>query len=125
VVVAVCDTGCGISPEHLPRLFDRFHRPDWPDLHNPAGTGLGLAIVKSIMELHGGNAVIESTPGMGTTVRLRFPVPAAGRETALPRLAGGTAAPSPAEATRTAKFECLPGRGSGAPDLHGESPGTA
>lgn len=72
-LVAVSDTGCGISPEHLPRIFDRFYRPGWPDPHHTGGTGLGLAIVKSIMDLHGGSAGIESTPGMGTTVSLRFP----------------------------------------------------
>jgi two-component system heavy metal sensor histidine kinase CusS len=72
-VVAVSDTGCGIAPEHLPRIFDRFYRPDRPGHHNPDGTGLGLAIVRSIMELHGGSAGIDSTPGKGTVVTLRFP----------------------------------------------------
>ncbi|HSD59878.1 MAG TPA: sensor histidine kinase, partial [Burkholderiales bacterium] len=110
---------------HLPRLFDRFHRPDWPDLHKPTGTGLGLAIVKSIMELHGGNAIVESTLGMGTSVRLRFPVSAAGSETASPTVAGATATPSPADAARAAQFECLPGRGGSAPNLPGENPSTA
>lgn len=79
-VVAVADTGSGIAPEHLPRIFDRFYRPDRPGSHIPDGTGLGLAIVKSIMELHGGDARIESAPGAGTTVKLHFPSSARSEE---------------------------------------------
>jgi two-component system heavy metal sensor histidine kinase CusS len=73
VEVRVSDTGAGIGPEHLPRIFDRFYRADRARSRRPEGTGLGLAIVKSIMDLHGGSASIESEPGKGTTVTLRFP----------------------------------------------------
>jgi two-component system heavy metal sensor histidine kinase CusS len=73
VEVSVRDTGCGIESEHLPRVFDRFYRADRARSHSPKGTGLGLAIVKSIMDLHQGTITIQSEPGKGTTVTLRFP----------------------------------------------------
>jgi two-component system, OmpR family, heavy metal sensor histidine kinase CusS len=69
--VSVRDTGSGIAPEHLPRVFDRFYRGDAS--RSSAGTGLGLALVKSIAGLHGGSARIESELGRGTTVILTFP----------------------------------------------------
>jgi two-component system heavy metal sensor histidine kinase CusS len=72
LVVSVSDTGLGIAPEHLPRLFDRFYRPD-PARSSGQGVGLGLAIVKSIGELHGGRASIASRPGAGCVVTLNFP----------------------------------------------------
>ena len=70
--VAVSDTGAGIPPEHLPRVFDRFYRAE--SSRSSDGAGLGLALVKSIVELHGGQATIESNPGQGTIVKLRFPL---------------------------------------------------
>jgi len=69
--VAVSDTGSGIAPEHLPRLFDRFYRVE--SSRGSDGAGLGLALVKSIVDLHGGSASIQSEPGQGTTVTLVFP----------------------------------------------------
>jgi two-component system heavy metal sensor histidine kinase CusS len=69
--VAVKDSGSGIAPEHLPRVFDRFYRAD--SSRSSQGSGLGLALVKSIMDLHGGAAVVESEVGRGTTVSLTFP----------------------------------------------------
>ena len=72
LIVAVSDTGVGILPEHLPRLFDRFYRPD-SARSSGEGVGLGLAIVKSIAELHGGRASITSRPGAGCVVTLNFP----------------------------------------------------
>jgi two-component system heavy metal sensor histidine kinase CusS len=71
--VAVSDTGCGIAPEHLPRVFDRFYRAE--SSRGSDGAGLGLALVKSIVDLHGGSAIIESNVGRGTTVKLIFPLP--------------------------------------------------
>ncbi|PZR71132.1 MAG: two-component sensor histidine kinase [Chthoniobacterales bacterium] len=69
--VSVKDTGSGIAPEHLPRVFDRFYRAD--SSRSSDGSGLGLALVKSITELHGGSATIESTVGTGTIVTITFP----------------------------------------------------
>jgi two-component system heavy metal sensor histidine kinase CusS len=71
--VAVSDTGCGIAAEHLPRVFDRFYRAE--SSRSSDGAGLGLALVKSIVDLHGGSAIIESNVGRGTTVKLIFPLP--------------------------------------------------
>ena len=71
--VAVSDNGSGIAAEHLPRVFDRFYRAE--SSRGSDGAGLGLALVKSIVDLHGGSAVIESNPGCGTTVTLKFPLP--------------------------------------------------
>lgn len=67
-VIAVQDSGKGISPEDLPRVFDRFFTT------KETGLGLGLAIVKKIMEAHGGEVAIESARGGGTRVAMGFPV---------------------------------------------------
>jgi two-component system heavy metal sensor histidine kinase CusS len=69
--IAVSDNGCGIGPEHLPRVFDRFYRAE--SSRGSDGAGLGLALIKSIVELHGGSARIQSEVGRGTTVKLSFP----------------------------------------------------
>ena len=69
--ICVRDTGSGIPPEHLPRVFDRFYRAD--PSRSAGGTGLGLALAKSIVDLHGGSATIQSQVGQGTTVTLTFP----------------------------------------------------
>jgi two-component system heavy metal sensor histidine kinase CusS len=71
--VSVRDTGSGIAPQHLPRVFDRFYRGD--PSRSSAGTGLGLALVQSIVDLHGGSARIQSELEAGTTVTLVFPHP--------------------------------------------------
>ena len=73
VLIEVSDTGAGIPPEALPRVFDRFFRVDSSRSKASGGTGLGLAIVQGIMSLHGGNAEIASEPGVGTRVTLRIP----------------------------------------------------
>jgi two-component system heavy metal sensor histidine kinase CusS len=72
VRVEVADTGCGIPPEHLAHVFDRFYRAD-PARSTASGrVGLGLAIVKGIVTLHGGSARIASDVGRGTRVTLVF-----------------------------------------------------
>ncbi len=70
--VAISDNGCGIAPQHLPRVFDRFYRAE--SSRGSDGAGLGLALVKSIVDLHGGSAIIESNLGRGTIVKLIFPL---------------------------------------------------
>ncbi|HUN60401.1 MAG TPA: heavy metal sensor histidine kinase [Candidatus Sulfotelmatobacter sp.] len=76
VRIDVSDTGMGIPPEALPRVFDRFFRVDKSRSQASGGTGLGLAIVQSIMALHNGNAEIQSQLGEGTRVILRMPIAA-------------------------------------------------
>jgi two-component system, OmpR family, heavy metal sensor histidine kinase CusS len=73
--ITVKDTGKGISAEHLPHIFDRFYRVDRSRSHG--GAGLGLSIVKSIMDLHGSDVTVRSTPGSGTEIALVFKPPSA------------------------------------------------
>jgi len=69
----VIDTGEGISPEHLPRLTERFYRVDKGRSRDKGGTGLGLAIVKHVLRRHSADLEIESELGKGSTFRCRFP----------------------------------------------------
>src|SRR5262249_37825244 len=64
-VVTVRDTGEGIPPEHLPRVFDRFYRVDRARTREQGGTGLGLSIARSIVTAHGGRIELDSAPGQG------------------------------------------------------------
>ncbi|HYL55771.1 MAG TPA: ATP-binding protein [Gemmatimonadales bacterium] len=73
VTLAVADTGSGIAPEHLPRIFERFYRADPGRSREEGGTGLGLSIVKHLVEAHGGRVEARSTLGRGTTIRIFFP----------------------------------------------------
>ena len=73
VVLTVADTGIGIAPEHLGRIFERFYRVDRGRARSEGGTGLGLAIVKHVAQLHGGRVDVESAPGAGTTFRVSLP----------------------------------------------------
>jgi two-component system phosphate regulon sensor histidine kinase PhoR len=70
---SVTDTGPGIAAEHLSRLTERFYRVDRSRSRDTGGTGLGLAIVKHIASRHQAQLIIESTPGRGSTFKLRFP----------------------------------------------------
>lgn len=72
VCLRVSDSGIGMTPAQVERVFERFYRAD-PSGKLP-GSGLGMSIVKEIMTLHQGDAVIESVLGVGTTVVLRLPV---------------------------------------------------
>ncbi|MBL8830052.1 MAG: GHKL domain-containing protein, partial [Planctomycetaceae bacterium] len=76
VVIAVRDQGCGIPPEHLPRVFERFYRVDRARSRKLGGTGLGLSIVKHIVNVHHGKVTVESTPGKGSTFSIQLPVEA-------------------------------------------------
>jgi signal transduction histidine kinase len=72
--VHVADTGPGISPEHLPRLFERFYRVDPARSRDDGGTGIGLAIARSVVEAHGGRIWAESEPGKGSMFTFELPV---------------------------------------------------
>jgi signal transduction histidine kinase len=71
-LLEVADTGSGIAPEHLPRIFDRFYRAD--KARSQGGTGLGLAIAKMLVDAHGGHMSIASTLGVGTRVTVALPM---------------------------------------------------
>ncbi|UUZ97626.1 HAMP domain-containing histidine kinase [Paenibacillus sp. P25] len=72
VEIVVEDTGCGIEPEDLPHIFDRFYRGDKARNRSSGGTGLGLAIAQWIAAKHGGDLTAASIPGLGTTMTLRL-----------------------------------------------------
>jgi two-component system sensor histidine kinase BaeS len=76
VALLVADTGPGIPPDQLDRVFDRFFRID--EVRTPggetSGTGLGLAIVKAIVDLHGGEVVASNGTGGGAVFRVSLPV---------------------------------------------------
>jgi signal transduction histidine kinase len=74
--LAVSDTGIGIAPEHLPRIFDEYYQVGKTLPHSDKGLGLGLAIVKRTEQLLGYQMQVSSTPGEGT--RFEFVIPLAG-----------------------------------------------
>jgi two-component system phosphate regulon sensor histidine kinase PhoR len=74
VVIEVEDNGIGIPAEDIPRIFERFYRVDRSRSREMGGTGLGLSIVKHVAQVHGGQIEVESTPGKGTTFRLKLPL---------------------------------------------------
>ncbi len=69
IVVSVRDTGIGIEPDDVKRVTERFYRVDKSRSREQGGTGLGLSIVKHILESHGAQLVIESSPGSGSLFR--------------------------------------------------------
>ncbi|MGD9588231.1 MAG: sensor histidine kinase [Pyrinomonadaceae bacterium] len=71
--IKVSDTGEGILPDHLPRVFERFYRADRGRTREVGGTGLGLAIVKHLVRLHGGDVSVDSTPGEGSVFTIELP----------------------------------------------------
>ncbi len=73
-ILKVIDTGRGIKPEDLSRIFERFYRVDKGRSRELGGSGLGLAIVKHVMEMYKGSVSVESESGKGSTFTLRFPV---------------------------------------------------
>ena len=85
VVLSVQDTGIGIDPAHLPRIFERFWQVDASAQRKFQGAGIGLSLVRDLTEAHGGGVSAESAPGQGTTIHVRLPAPAArGDEAAKP-----------------------------------------
>jgi signal transduction histidine kinase len=74
IVIRVEDTGIGIQPEHVGRIFERFFQVDSSMTRRQGGTGIGLSIVKSLVELHGGSIQVVSQPGEGSTFFVRLPL---------------------------------------------------
>jgi signal transduction histidine kinase len=71
VVVQVKDTGAGIPPDELPRIWDRLYRGD--KSRSTRGLGLGLSLVRAIVRAHGGDVSVESAPGQGSEFVIRLP----------------------------------------------------
>jgi two-component system phosphate regulon sensor histidine kinase PhoR len=72
IVFSVQDTGIGITPDDLPRIFERFYKAD--RARATSGTGLGLAIARHLVEAHGGKIWAESQPGVGSTFYFTIPL---------------------------------------------------
>lgn len=70
ITVLISDTGCGIAPEDLPKVKEKFYKAN----QNVGGSGIGLAVADEIVQMHGGTLDIESGIGVGTTVKIQIPV---------------------------------------------------
>jgi PAS domain S-box-containing protein len=76
-IITVTDTGIGISPAEMPRLFERFHRIASSRARSTEGSGIGLALVKELVGLNGGTITADSREGAGSTFTVRLPFGAA------------------------------------------------
>ena len=74
IIIEITDTGIGIAPEECYKIFERFYRVDRARARETGGTGLGLSIALTAVELHGGNIVVESEEGVGSTFRIIIPI---------------------------------------------------
>jgi two-component system sensor histidine kinase BaeS len=96
-MVAVADSGIGIAPEYLGRVFDRFWRAPGARERTPEGSGVGLAVVSDVVRAHGGRVDVASRPGVGTTFTVVVPLTHPAAEPVTPE-AGGYAPPRPPQA---------------------------
>jgi two-component system phosphate regulon sensor histidine kinase PhoR len=71
---SVEDTGVGISPEDLPKVFDKFFRSDDPRVQAEVGTGLGLSLAREVVRMHGGEITVESELDKGSTFTMALPL---------------------------------------------------
>ena len=92
--IVVADTGVGIDPAEMPHIFERFYRGSRANEARGSGSGLGLAIVRSIVDMHGGTVMVESTVGAGSRFTVNLP-----RD---PRLVAGTPAAERADVASAA-----------------------
>ena len=74
LVIAVRDTGVGISAEDQERIFEEFRQVGTDYARKVEGTGLGLTLTRRFVELHGGEIVVESEPGVGSEFRITLPL---------------------------------------------------
>ncbi len=124
--IEVRDTGVGIQPAELPRIFDRFYRGSLANEARGTGSGLGLAIVRSIVDMHHGTVEVASQLGSGTAFTVTLP--ADPRREALPEVGGLAAEPDdvpapPPSASRTELAKVVDSSPSGRPSLNGETSG--
>ena len=76
LLVCVSDTGIGMSPQELAGLQEKFFRADQPLVREQPGTGLGVSITRGLVALHGGELIVESETGKGTTFSFTVPMAA-------------------------------------------------
>ena len=100
LTIAVSDTGIGVPPETLGRLFNKFEQGDLSVTRRHGGTGLGLAICQDLTRLMGGDISASSSAGQGATFTLRLPLEHVGNVPALPELTGGAASAAQAAPVR-------------------------
>jgi signal transduction histidine kinase len=74
IILSISDNGIGMSKDVQSKIFEKFYREQSGDLHNVKGHGLGLAYVKKIVKFHRGEVYVDSSPGNGSTFKIKLPV---------------------------------------------------